>query len=119
MNKKTIYNFVKKYHISKPAFIAYSIIICLIIYFFLFTIFGQKGVIAMFRLQEKIENVGMAKEGLVNKLNNKKNMVDGISGESLDLDLLDEQSRKVLGYVGKNEVVIYQNEEEKKDEPKN
>jgi hypothetical protein len=38
----------------------------------------------------------------------KKNMVDGMSLNSLDLDLLDEESRKVLGYVGKNEVVIYQ-----------
>lgn len=72
----------------------------------------------MFRLQDKIENVAISKEALANKLENKKNMVDGISAESLDLDLLDEQSRKVLGYVGKNEVVIYQNEEQK-DEPKN
>jgi cell division protein FtsB len=37
----------------------------------------------------------------------KKNMVDGMNLESLDLDLLDEQARKVLGYAGKNEVVIY------------
>jgi cell division protein FtsB len=41
-------------------------------------------------------------------MHNKKNMVDKMSTDSLDLDLLDEQSRKVLGYAGKNEVVIYQ-----------
>ncbi len=49
----------------------------------------------------------------------KKNMVDGVSLDSLDLDLLDEQSRKVLGYVGKNEVVIYQDNEEKEHESAN
>ena len=37
-------------------------------------------------------------------------MVDGMNSNSLDVDLLDEQARRVLGYAGKNEVVIYQDQ---------
>lgn len=62
----------------------------------------------MMRLQAKVENKEIAKQQLQDKMQAKKNMVDGMSLNSLDLDLLDEESRKVLGYVGKNEVVIYQ-----------
>ena len=40
-------------------------------------------------------------------MENKQNMVNGMSGESLDLDLLDEEARKDLGYAGKQEIVIY------------
>jgi len=36
-------------------------------------------------------------------------MVEGMNVESLDLDLLDEEARRALGYSNKNEVVIYQN----------
>ncbi len=41
------------------------------------------------------------------KMQNRQNMVDGMNLDSLDVDLLDEQARKVLGYANKNEVVIY------------
>lgn len=44
----------------------------------------------------------------------KQNMVDGMSADSLDLDLLDEQARKDLGYAKKSEIVIYQDD---KDQP--
>ena len=40
-------------------------------------------------------------------MENKQNMVNGMSVESLDLDLLDEEARKDLGYAGKQEIVIY------------
>jgi hypothetical protein len=39
---------------------------------------------------------------------------NGMNLESLDLDLLDEQARKVLGYAGKNEVVIYREKNQEK-----
>lgn len=114
MQKNTIYNFVKKYHISKRIFIIYCVVISLISYFLIWTLFSPKGVFSMLSLQEKLANVEITKQELINKMHNKKNMVDGMSSHSLDLDLLDEQSRKTLGYVGKNEVVIYQDNGEEK-----
>ncbi len=63
--------------------------------------------VKFFALKQQIENKEIIKEELSAKMRAKKNLVDGMSPNSLDLDLVDEQSRKVLGYVGKNEVVIY------------
>ena len=42
-------------------------------------------------------------------MQNKKDMVNAMSVDSLDFDLLDEQVRKNLGYASKNEVIIYDN----------
>lgn len=107
MQTNFLHKFVKKHDISKPLFIAYFTALITICYFLIFTIFGEKGLVKLFDLKQRIENKEIIKEELSAKMRAKKNLVDGMSPESLDLDLLDEQSRKVLGYVGKNEVVIY------------
>ena len=52
----------------------------------------------------------MIKERLENAIKNEQNMVDGMSLESLDLDLLDEEARKNLGYANEKEIVIYKKE---------
>jgi cell division protein FtsB len=106
---KFFYFFVKNNNVTKPVFVSYFIAISVIFYFLFFTIFGQKGIIQLFHLKNYIEAKQITKQDLLNKVEAKKNMVDGMNPNSLDLDLVDEQSRKVLGYVGKNEVVIYQN----------
>jgi cell division protein FtsB len=112
MKANFLYDFVKKNNISKPIFIAYFTALVIISYFFIFTIFGEKGLVKFFALRGQIENKEITKQELSSKLQAKKNLVDGMSPDSLDLDLVDEQSRKVLGYVGKNEVVIYPNHNE-------
>jgi len=110
MQTNFLHKFVKKHDISKPLFIAYFTALVTIFYFLIFTIFGDKGLVKLFDLNERIENKEIIKEELAAKMRAKKNLVDGMSPDSLDLDLVDEQSRKVLGYVGKNEVVIYPKE---------
>lgn len=102
-----LYSLVKKHDISRTLFVAYFTALVTICYFLLFTIFGEKGLVKFFSLKQQIENKEIIKEELSAKMRAKKNLVDGMSPNSLDLDLVDEQSRKVLGYVGKNEVVIY------------
>jgi cell division protein FtsB len=110
MKSKFLYNLVKKYNINKLLFVSYFIAFALIFYFFIITIFGQKGLFEYFSLKNQIENKELIKEDLMNKMDVKKNMVEGMNTNSLDVDLLDEQARKNLGYVGKNEVVIYKDE---------
>ena len=68
----------------------------------------------MFDLNQQIEEKKISKENLDKKIENKKNMIKGMSSDSLDVDLLDEQSRKTLGYVGKDEIVIYKEDRKKK-----
>jgi len=109
-----LYNFVRQYNITRPLFIGYLIGFALILYFTFFTIFGQKGLFELSHLKKKIENKEISKQELQNKMQAKKNMVEGMNINSLDVDLVDEESRKVLGYVGKNEVVIYKDNNQKK-----
>ena len=72
---------------------------------------GERGVVALIKenrrlAQLKIElaNVTAEREALDAK-------VKGLSSNSLDLDLLDERVRLVLGMVGKNEVVYFLDQE--------
>ena len=112
MKTNFLYDFVKKHNISKSVFVSYFTALVIIFYFFVFTIFGEKGLVKFFALKGQIENKEITKQELSSKMQAKKNLVDGMSPDSLDLDLVDEQSRKVLGFVGKNEVVIYPNQNE-------
>lgn len=113
MQSNLLYNFINKHGIAKHQFVTYFTVALVIFYFLLSTIFGQKGLISLSKLSEQIEKKEMVKQELLNTIESKKNLVEGMSPDSLDLDLLDEQSRKVLGYVGKNEVVIYPNQNDK------
>lgn len=109
-NNNFLYNFVNENNINKKQFIGYCVAICLVIYFLITTIFGDKGLIFYQSLKNQVQNKEAIKRELITKMRSKKSMVEGMNLDSLDLDLVDEQSRKVLGYVGKNEVVIYQDQ---------
>jgi cell division protein FtsB len=93
--------------INKQIFITTCVCAALVLYFIFYAIFGDKGVVKYSQLKKELHNKELVKEGLENKMENKQNMVDGMSVESLDLDLLDEEARKNLGYAGKEEIVIY------------
>jgi cell division protein FtsB len=103
-----LYNFVKKHNVSKRIFISYFVGFSIILYFVFCTIFGQKGLVEYFSLKFKISEREIVKKELLSKMRVKQNKVDSMNLNSLDIDLLDEQARKVLGYSGKNEVVVYQ-----------
>lgn len=73
---------------------------------------GERGVFALFSetrklaaLNEELTQVKQQREDLDRK-------VRGLSNHSLDLDLLDERARMVLGLADKNEVVYFLNDGE-------
>jgi len=115
MKENFIYKFVKKNNISKSIFVSYIVAFVVICYFLSFAIFGDKGLLKLHALQEKIENKKIIQRDFSEQVKTKQKMVDSMDPKSLDLDLLDEQARKVLGYAGKNEIIIYKKEEEKSD----
>lgn len=106
------YDFIKEHNIRKSQFILYCVGVSLFFYFTITAIFGEKGLMSYNSLKTQVQNKELAKKELIAKMRTKKSMVEGMNLNSLDLDLVDEQSRKVLGYVGKNEVVIYQDKEQ-------
>jgi cell division protein FtsB len=114
MNHNFFYRIVKKHQISKTLFVSYFVAFFSILYFGFFIIFGDKGLLKLATLSKQIQNEETTKKEIFAKLQFKKNMVDGMNLNSLDIDLLDEQARKVLGYAGKNEVIIYEDSSAKK-----
>lgn len=113
MRKNYLYYFVKKHQISKSLFIIYFAALFLILYFGLITIFGDKGLLELNKLKDQIRNKEITKTEAFSKMKAKKHLVDSMNSNSLDLDLLDEQTRKTLGYVGENEVILYENQDKK------
>jgi cell division protein FtsB len=82
------------------------------------SVFGEKGLIEYYLLKKQVSQIELQKFELQDKIRFKKEMIKGMDYDSLDLDLVDEQSRKILGYVGKDEVVIYQEKNNKKSNQK-
>ncbi len=107
--KNLLYKLVNKHRISKPLFVAYFTASIISLYFLYFAIFGAKGLLVFFDLKSQISNQEHEKNKLSAKIKSKQNMVSGMDTNSLDIDLLDEQVRKNLGYINQNEVIIYQN----------
>jgi len=74
------------------------------------TVSGERGLFALFRetrtleaLKSQLAEVKAQHQGLERK-------VQLLSDSSLDLDLLDEQVRRVLGMANKNEIVYFPDE---------
>lgn len=112
------YNFIKKNNISKSLFIVYFVFFILTIYFISLIFFGKKGLVTYLKLKQEIKQQEITKQELINEMRAQKNKVDGMNVNSLDLDLLDEEARKNLGHSKKNEIVIYQDHEAKKENKK-
>lgn len=102
-----IYNLVKQHRISKGLFISYFALAAMGLYFTTHAIFGSKGLIQYFALKSQIRTKENIKEQLLVKMKTKENLVKGMDPNSIDLDLLDEQVRSVLGYSNRSETVIY------------
>ena len=82
---------------------------CVLVLFYLgfHTVSGERGVFALLRESRKLEalKTELADVKAQHEALDKK--TQKLSDRSLDLDLLDEQARVVLGMAGKNEVVIF------------
>ena len=95
----------KNFKILEITLLTVCLILCL--YFIIASFNGEFGVSAKYHLlaKEKI---------LANELNtmNKetkiiKNRIKRLSNTSLDLELLDQQARIILGMIGEEEVIVF------------
>ncbi len=90
---------------------------CVLLLFYLgfHTLSGERGVIALLRETSKLDTLRAELEEIKTKRESLENKVKKLSSNSLDLDLLDEQARSVLGISGKNEVVVFLDNDIDKD----
>lgn len=88
------------------------IVLLLLAYFSYHVISGDRGLLALRELSKKVDD----RKKKLDMANAEKleleHKVSLLRNNSLDLDMLEEQARRILGYVGKDEKVYH---DEKKD----
>ncbi len=85
----------------------FSFCLILSIYFLLATFKGEYG---LFKKYQLLATENVLKIELIHETEKKRvlqNKVNRLSISSLDLELLDEQARRVLGMIGDRELIFY------------
>ena len=75
-------------------------------YFLFAAVQGEYGVLRQAQIAGEADGLRVERDGLVQNLAGLKNLTHRLSDSYLDIDLLDEQVRDVLGYVRADEIVI-------------
>lgn len=88
---------------------------CVLILFYLafHTVSGERGVFALMRERSKLDTLKTELAEIKSKRESLEKKVQKLSSNSIDLDLLDEQAKHVLGRAGKDEVVIFDEDQKK------
>ena len=85
-----------------------ALLICVASYFAYYAIQGERGMIAYFQLVDEIEQAEQAMAATSAERERLSRRVTLLKLSALDLDILDEQARRVLGLAHPDEVVIYE-----------
>ena len=83
--------------------------VCVILsFYFIFASFnGEFGVPAKYQLLAKEKGLTQELNILIEESKAIKNKIRRLSDTSLDLELLDEQARKILGMIGEEELIVF------------
>ena len=83
--------------------------ICFILsfYFIIASFNGEFGVSAKYQFLAKEKILTKELGLLIEESKAIKNKIKRLSDTSLDLELLDQQARKILGMIGEEELIIY------------
>ena len=95
----------KSFKILEITLLTVCLILCL--YFIIASFNGEFGVSAKYHLLAK-EKVLTDELNTINKETKKiKNRIKRLSNTSLDLELLDQQARIILGMIGEEELIVF------------
>ena len=81
-------------------------VVALVAYFSYSAIQGPYGMLTLFKIEKKEVQLQAELARLVAERMTAKNRAYRLSDEYLDLDLLDEQARKVLGLIRGDEIIV-------------
>ena len=90
----------------------FSFLITFFIFLYLvyFLVYGQRGLLQYFYLSKQNQEYNETLAQLSSENQYLSNRIEKLHPNTVDLDFLDEQVRKKLGLVDKNEIVIILNE---------
>ncbi len=96
-------------HRARPA-LGGILVLCAVFlidaYFVFSAVQGDNGVFRRVQIMAEADILQDERDRLAMELAGMKNKTSRLSDEYLDLDLLDEQARDILGYVRADEIVI-------------
>jgi cell division protein FtsB len=89
---------------------------CIVVYFLYHTVQGEHGWMSMLRLKNEVTTQEATLSQLRKEHEDLDHRIHLMRPDSLDPDLLDEESRKSLDYTKPNEIVILNPTEKKKQQ---
>jgi len=81
-------------------------VVALVAYFSYSAIQGPYGMLTLFKVETNEGQLQLQLDALKQERAIAENRAYRLSDEYLDLDLLDEQARKVLGYIRGDEIIV-------------
>lgn len=87
-------------------FVTPSLIALAIAYFAFYTLFGNRGLYRMFELEDELIVAQVQHEEAVQERITLQQNVTLLKPNSLDLDMVDQRAREVLGYAHPDDIVI-------------
>lgn len=87
-------------------FVTPSLIALAIVYFAFYTLFGNRGLYRMFELEDQLVIAEVHYEEAVEERLALEQNVMLLKPNSLDLDMIDQRAREVLGYAHPDDIVI-------------
>lgn len=96
----------KRNHIQISHVIAGVLSFAICLYFAYHLVYGEMGYFSMKKVETKLNESKKEYDELKQERVGLENRVKRLRPDNLDLDVLDERSRDVLGYVKENEVIL-------------
>ena len=97
---------VEKYSQSRSHSVLIIVLLLVTAYFTYHAISGDRGYLAYIRLSQKLTTVENQLTVVQSEKLHLEHRVQHLRPEPLDLDLLDEQARRILGYASPDEYVM-------------
>ncbi|MBD9526904.1 MULTISPECIES: septum formation initiator family protein [Paracoccus] len=92
--------------LSISALVFFAIMALLAVYFAFAAVQGPSGVLRREQLKADTRELVAQRDKLQAEVNRMKNLTRRLSDDYLDLDLLDERARDVLGFLRPDEIII-------------
>ena len=87
-------------------YLSFLVTFFIFIYLVYFLIYGQRGLLEYFYLSKKNQEYNQLLSKLTLENDFLSDRIERLQPNTVDLDFLDEQVRKKLGLIDKNEIVI-------------
>ena len=87
-------------------YFSFLITFFIFLYLIYFLVYGQRGLLQYFYLSKQNQEYNVTLAQLSSENQYMSNRIEKLQPNTVDLDFLDEQVRKKLGLIDKNEIVI-------------